>query len=391
MPDNKSKVLLLLICSNTKYRKGESPEYRPSKWSMPRCLPATHSRLLYQGRRQMYNLITGDSASRHGTLLRDLPFNKGLVPAPDLLFIDAVKGGSYLPAAHRYRGRFYRELGPGGASLLTDTPHHVLIMSGLYGLLTPSEPIQLYSCHVPDHPAIARCWTENDRLTRLLVAYIERLAITRVFDLTAVDTYRNLVSWEMVRHATGGGVLHPFSSQYVGDSLLPSLGILAKRLLQASETELMALKHGDPEPLPDFADQLLYYRFPLPVAADAAEQQKEIAKQEQLTTINDMIGRMRRNMIKILACIETEHGLQDQFWGFGERVRGLERARHLPRDTARRIQSFERLRNRVEYDGYMVTNAEWKRIGRYYHETKMWASFNRYLRAITLEPIDAWH
>ncbi len=380
MPSDKSRVLVLAICSNRKTREGESDKYQ-STGSISEFVPEQIARVLFKGRHYIRSLITGDSVSRDGKLLRNFPYNGSLVEGPDSQFKGITKGGMYLPAAKRYRGRFYDALGPDGPSLLTDTLHHVLIISGLYGLLTPSELIQCYSCNVSDHPTIAKRWREDDRLTNVLVAYIQTFGITKVFDFMAVDAYRNLISWEMIRHATKGNVLHCFSRQFAGDALLPSLGTLARKLLVRPESDLLSIKAEDFEKIPD--DEILFLPSPIPGKSDVAhEVQRQIVK----LTVADKIGRMRRNINKILACVL---GLDAVSCGFGERVRKLRtRGNPYDREIAKLMGDFGKMRNLVEYEGHEVYNDEWIKIRDAYNEIERWGREEKYTDRPLLEEIN---
>lgn len=165
----KSSVLIVTIGSNRKVRGGERSYNRST--SLCSLLPR-HARDLIKRRRQIFDLLCGDEISRDGMLLRSLPYNVGLTDGPDL-------GGSasacYLPAIHRFRGRFYSELGTAGIQRLLESPHHLLILTGLYGLLPPEELIQAHSCHVLDHPNIPNSWTAGGFLTSLLLILCEKI------------------------------------------------------------------------------------------------------------------------------------------------------------------------------------------------------------------------
>jgi len=381
MPSNKSRVLILTICSNLKTREGESDKYQ-STGAISECVREQDVRLLFDGRRRVCALITSDRVSRDGKLLRDLPYNGSLVEGPDIQLRGITKGGMYLPAAKRYRGRFYVALGPDGPSLLTDTQHHVLIISGLYGLLTPLELIQCYSCNVSDHPTIAKFWTQDDRLTSVLVAYIQAFGITKVFDFMAVDAYRSLVSWEMIRHATKGNVLHCFSRQFAGDALLPSLGTLAEKLLTRPESGLLNIKAGDSEKIPD--DEVLFHPFStIPDKSDIAHETK---RQTIKITKADKIGRIRRNILKMLGCALDP---DDTSYGFGQRVKKLRtRGNRYDREITDLMQWFEEKRNLVEYEGYEPYDRDWQRICSDYDEIERWAHGKKYTDKLNLEEID---
>ena len=72
-----------------------------------------------------------------------------------------------------------------GKEKLLRSQHHVLILSGLYGLVTPTEPIQLYSCPIEEGLKIQEIWKKHNSLTRILVEYIKINKIKRVFDFTS--------------------------------------------------------------------------------------------------------------------------------------------------------------------------------------------------------------
>ncbi|MBI3302029.1 MAG: peroxide stress protein YaaA [Deltaproteobacteria bacterium] len=341
MTRNKSSILFLLICSNHKTRDGETREYQ-SIGTMRETLPDRAVHQLYTGREHIFDLITkSESISRDGKVLRQFPLNESLVPGLDIQLAGTRSQGLYLPAAKRYTGRFYSELGSDRVALLTNSPHHVLIVSGLYGLLTPVEPIQCYSCHVPDHPDIATRWTSEDLLSEVLVAYIERHRIGRVFDFMAVDAYRKLVSWERLRHTAKGTVLHCFSGQYAGEALLPSLGRLAKEMLVEPERTLFDIKVGDTRAVSD--DKILFQPVPVPESPDIA---REIERQEVRLTRADQIGRMRRNMNLFLSCAL---GWQYDRDGFRSRARRLGQRSKKDSLISRLMLNFADLRDLVEY------------------------------------------
>ena len=82
-----------------------------------------------------------------GNLLSEHNFNRALNKGTDF---GGHHTADYLPAVHRYDGRFFLALGTDGRKNLDGSRHHTLFLSGLYGLLCPSEPIQLYSCPLRD-------------------------------------------------------------------------------------------------------------------------------------------------------------------------------------------------------------------------------------------------
>lgn len=290
----RSNVLLLIICSNTKSREGEAA-YASSK-GVTYHLSQDSQRLL-ACREKIRSLLTGDALSREGTPMSELPYNKGLKKGRDFDPKSRNVEGRYLPAAQRYRGRFYEKLGPEGASALINSRHHVLIVSGLYGLLRPSELIQCYSCNVTDRSEVAKWWTADDLLTRSLVAYMVKHHITQVFDLMAVDTYRNLINWELLSTKTSAKVLHGFSNQLAGAALLFPFGELAKRFLETPENDLARLQPGDYERLPTYGVEVVFDAAPRPQSSNIRrERGRTVVPVREMLTPEDMVVRMRLNL-----------------------------------------------------------------------------------------------
>lgn len=377
-----SKVLILTICSNHKVESRKVVDYQPL-WRISDFLPEHLALRLYDARGRVRNLITSDKVSRNGVLLRDMPFNAHLIDGPD--FQGKVEQGLYLPALQRYSGGFYKELGTTAEriSLASHIKHHLVIVSGLYGPLTPTELIQCYSCHVPDHPDIAKLWTKkvrSDLLTSLLLAYIEKFEIVKVFDFMASDAYRNLISWEMIRHATQGNVLHCYSKQFAGGALLPSLGYLAKKFLtELSERSLLNIKAGQSISIPD--DEITFLPFPMPEPPLV----REVHEQKAVTSIADKMGRMRRNILRMLDVALRS----DEYASFGDRVKELRtRGKRRDYEVATLIQNFGRIRNNVEYRSRMLSDAQWQVIRDNYDVILEWGRKNEYTDGIILEKVE---
>ena len=149
--------LILTICSNHKNDGGDTYDVNARK--IADLLPKKMADILYNTRQSAYNHIVESGAKRDDTPLTEMQYNKGLVEGPDITNITSgAKMGKYLPARERYTGRFYAKFKYDGSG--DQTPHlsgencddHLLIVSGLYGVLTPTEPIQQYSCNVQDQP-----------------------------------------------------------------------------------------------------------------------------------------------------------------------------------------------------------------------------------------------
>lgn len=374
----RSKVLIVTICSNTKSEAGQTLEYQASD-GIAAVLPDDATRTLFARRRRVLGLITGGQVSRDGKALRAMPYNESLVTGPDFQAAGQASGGMYLPAIERYDGRFYTEIGSERLATAQRTEHHLLILSGLYGLVTPTEPIQCYSCHASDHADIHTAWTEDSRLTDVLVAYIEKAGITKVFDFTAADVYRNLIAWEMVRRATSGNVLHCFSKQFAGPALLRPLGAVTKKFLEMSEAELLAIKPGHAEATP--YKEVLFESVPVP--DERTDVAREIRQQVVRLNYADQIGRMRRNMIRIMDRIPGPHSEQD---GFTYRA-GQLKGHGLDYPIAKIVLDFAEVRNRVEHELYQLSKQEWLALLAKYKTVETWANTNGYVDAKGWEKI----
>ena len=151
-----------------------------------------------------------------------------------------------MPALDRYEGRFFQALGDAGKARcrLND---RLLIVSGLYGLVRSSEPMQLYSC--PLSAEVATIWRRDGLLTDIVRAYVRRNNVLRVFDLTAMEAYRGLIDWDRVA-ADGTDVVHGFDQMAAGGSALTSFGRFLRYLLSVSDDELIGL--GPEHPHPEF-------------------------------------------------------------------------------------------------------------------------------------------
>ena len=214
-----SMVLFLTICSLNKAHGGE-PEYDEQE-SVTSALPSAIKNKFLKRREQARQLVKrAKELDWQGVPLSELDFNQHLTQGQDF---GGHHTASYLPALHRYEGRFFQTLGTDGKNKLEASKHHTLFLSGLYGLLRPKESIQLYSC--PVKPQVADLWLEDDLLTEVLCEYIRKYQIARVFDLTALVAYRNLIDWKKVAE-TRTDVLHCFDTMSAGDYALIPFGKL---------------------------------------------------------------------------------------------------------------------------------------------------------------------
>lgn len=233
-----SSILFLATCSLTKQNGGA--RYDENGAVVSHAASELGRRLLERRDEIRRSVKENHALAWQGVPLADLEFNRDLAKGPDF---GGSRMASYLPAIDRYRGRFYQALGEYGRQALGAPGRNMLIVSGLYGLLSPTENIQLYSC--PLSAEVAEIWSRDSLLMDLLSDYIERQGILRVFDLVAVDAYRKLIDWQQIADS-GADVLHCFDAMASGESALTSLGMaLAAELLDLADDGLIAINDGD--------------------------------------------------------------------------------------------------------------------------------------------------
>lgn len=384
MFNNKSGILIIAICSNTKITSGELQEYHPET-SIQNALGEEFSpyiERLYDGRSNIHNLITSGEVSRDGKQLCNMPFNDGLVYGADLNFTGIANSGAYLPAIQRYDGRFYKELGNPRERLLfflRNSLHHFLIVSGLYGVITPLELIQCYSCNVSDHPYVSKQWTADSCLTETIASYIKKFKITKVFDFMATDSYRNLVAWETIRNLTHDNVLHGFSKQFAGDALLPLLGIITKRYLTTPESDLMRIQAGHSESTP--YKEVIFESVPIP--DERSDIVREIERQTARLTYADQIGRMHRNITRMINSIPDAY---PESTGFCYRVKHL-KGRDTDKPDVQFVLDIADVRNRVEHELYQPNANDWEQLRNKYRTLESWAKENGHFESHSWENV----
>jgi mRNA-degrading endonuclease RelE of RelBE toxin-antitoxin system len=238
-------VLIVTICSLNK-AEGGIHDY-DSESAISDCLDNREKSALLRIRNEIRELIKKQNQLKwQGVSLKDLEYNHGLLQGED--FGGAEKNAGYLRAIDRYEGRFYQALGAQGRERLLISKRHFLILSALYGLVTPAEPIQLYSC--PLGPSIAEKWAYNGILTNIFISYIKAAGIKRIIDLTAMAPYRNLIDWQSIYEKTGIETLHCFHHMGAGEySLIPFGTLMRDYLIDIDEEELLTLpaeysRHG---------------------------------------------------------------------------------------------------------------------------------------------------
>ena len=142
------------------------------------------------------------------------PVNRGLVKGPD--FGGKDDSGLYRPACLRYIGRFFREvrgnLSDDDALKLWQRScggYQVLIVSGLYGLVSPFDPIQEYTCHFTDRiigtrQGLQTIW--RDLLAEIICHLTQEAGAgckVKLVDLLSEESYQDAFDWGLIsKHAT---------------------------------------------------------------------------------------------------------------------------------------------------------------------------------------------
>jgi len=240
--DPQSGVLFLTICSFGKAEEG-FPYYRDNDTICARYLPDCRDQIIPRRREVLKTLSQGkiffDKANQKGH-----PYNQNLVQGRDF---GGSEGGFYLPAIWRYEGRFYQSLKVRGKKAVLNSGYHFLILSGLYGIITPVDPVQLYSIPLYDDDPVQRIWKDDDFLTKVLFDYVRSQGIRRIFDFTGIYYYRDLISWQRFKGMVAEcgidcEVLHVFSSVGAGDNALPAFGeSIAQQLIHYTEEQLYSI------------------------------------------------------------------------------------------------------------------------------------------------------
>jgi hypothetical protein len=299
----KSSILFLMITSFNQ-EPGGSPGYNEDESILP-LLPDPVREALLNARRQAHKWLMGGTAEWQGLKMKDDRRNVGLRPGEDFgrPHHDEAR---YRPAVRRLKGGHFLALGEDGLQMLCEGPHHVLMVCGLYGLITPTEPVQWHNCPVQADLGICDVWKDTQAITRALCAYMEKHRIRRVFDLTAVSWRRNLIDWPRVHAALPDNVLHCFDTDAAEDFALIGFAELLKDvLLPASERELLRI--GCDEPLEN-RGQVTQFSPDPHAPGECAHVERGVLRDP-----TDEVDRCRRGL----------HGLLEQILP-GERIRMVE-------------------------------------------------------------------
>lgn len=216
-------VLILTIDSFHKSSEGEKVGYSPEFSIVGSGIGPESVRLIMENRAEIYGKI------KSNRIVWD-NFENEIINNDDLRFGPDFSGGDdegkYLPAVFRYNGDFYDGLDDEGREKLLHSDKHLLIISACYGLLSPFEYVQNYSCQFGNDNAAYWQWTKNKTLSKILADYITVRGIKLIFDFTDCDigSYHRSIDWEYVERETGVEILHCYHEWAEGDKALKFFG-----------------------------------------------------------------------------------------------------------------------------------------------------------------------
>jgi hypothetical protein len=141
----------------------------------------------------------------------------------------------------------------------------VLIMSGLYGLILATDPIQNYDVHLTDVDrgsrfSIQTYWKDRELMTEMLISHLKwiennRGPVGRIFDCLSELSYQETINWPLIEHRWPS--LHRVFAHQAGRRALGNLGVWVRdairdpTLLKTTEVETFYSRPGFVVP-PDF-------------------------------------------------------------------------------------------------------------------------------------------
>jgi len=204
--DTKTKDVILLPCSKTKVC--ENLQYYPTDM---RNQPSSHfciDKNILAKRFEIFSDIKGGvllgTEYNEGDRGRNR-LNKNLVYGFD--FGGFSRGRNYLPAYQCYDGRCFQPQNDEWQDFFKldkSSRPEILIVSGLYGLLSAQDFIQGYDCHFTDEMKTSKREKLNSRwsniLTNALMDHLQWLTnkgyhIGRIFNLLTEASYNSALNW----------------------------------------------------------------------------------------------------------------------------------------------------------------------------------------------------
>ncbi len=240
--NNPSESILFITLGSLHQIEGGVSEFN-EKDSIISRLPFDSIFTLLQTRAKALEWILGDTETTwQGINIRNHEYNKQLIL---LDFGGNENNACYLPAIERFCGRFFLALGNDIRKKIVELNNHLIFLCGLYGLSSVMEPIQRYNCPVELGFRNIEIWTLENTLTDLLLEYIKCNSIVRVFDFSAVEACRRLISWNEIHTALPGNVFHCFSKIGFGDdALIPFAYEIEKLFIDFSKDDSLSIKPG---------------------------------------------------------------------------------------------------------------------------------------------------
>jgi len=327
---------------------GGTPDYQVSD-SILSKLSADATDSLLKTRGEAFKWLISDKSARwQGLPISEHAYNKNLVNGQEFGGYDRT--ARYYPALHRFEGRFFQTLGLDGKQTMCSSRHHVLFICGLYGLSALLEPIQRYNCPVETDLKNFSIWTRDDALTNILLSYIDRHQISRVFDFTATAPRRRLIAWHIVQEKLkGDNVLHCFSTTAAGDDALISFAqLMIQSMLNVLPDQLLTIK-----PENEIGD-VVFRKFDkprsgMPVEIEAAEHKRELGLKLELE-------KKRHGVICFVNMAErVQVGTTE---GLKNRVDRLQLTSKIQPEEADAMRAIIRVRNPVVYEQYQPTKDE---------------------------------
>ena len=225
-----SESLILISCSNSKAELDYRYEYFFK--SSPKLVDTLSDdlQLSILGKRQeVFNWIKNGTlidTSRQQGRRSTHAMNRNLYLGPDLGGND--QRATYLMAKERYEGQFYLPVKDYWDKIFSND-HHIFILSGLYGLIFPTDPIQRYSCHMTDSSSIlVSHW--RDCLTNIIRYFIENHnsfnnhKIKSIIDLLSEYDYQLPFDWSEFKKLKINTYHRVFNNIAEPAEILPVLG-----------------------------------------------------------------------------------------------------------------------------------------------------------------------
>ncbi len=237
-----SPILILIIDTFHKNQENELERYDLSSGIISTRISDENKQRIKENRQKIFEYLKNNEIKWYGCDA-ELVLNKNLKFGGD--FFGDDRNARYLPAVLRFTGGFYSGFGSHGRRELLKCKHHVLILSALYGLLTPFELIQYYACQFGDKNLAYDVWTKNDVLSRILTDYIQKYNISRIFNFTycSVVAYHECINWDYVKKIANPDVFHCYHKFAIGDQALPFFNqCVKKHILPASSEDLFTIK-----------------------------------------------------------------------------------------------------------------------------------------------------